>query len=47
MLAQRYSPSVRLRDVLARLKCRRCRSKPASVALVERADKIGWRLELN
>ena len=47
MLAHRYSPSVRLRDVLARLKCRRCQSKPVSVALIERADgSAQWRLQL-
>jgi hypothetical protein len=37
-------------DMLARLKCRRRGSKPAGVALIERADGhalLGWRLELN
>jgi hypothetical protein len=53
MLAKQLSPNMRLRDVLSRLRCRNCRTKPASVALIERADgnahghePFGWRLEL-
>ena len=53
LLAQRYSQTMRLKDVLAWLRCQHCRSKPANVALIERADghahgrePLGWRLEL-
>jgi hypothetical protein len=42
-----------LQDVLSRLRCRNCRTKLASVALVERPDgnahgheAFGWWLEL-
>lgn len=51
LLIQRYGGELRLRDVLARLRCECCRSRPATVALLETAltdgmgNLRGWRVE--
>jgi len=53
LLAKRYAPDLHLNDVLARLRCQQCGSRPATVALVERPDTLapgrdpaGWRIML-
>lgn len=48
LLAKKHGGGLMLRDVLARLRCSKCGSKPSILALVERTEpkSDGWRVSL-